>query len=506
MPRPRLASGELSLRAIEPNDIEFVRIWRNAQMNVLRQSSPITPEAQVRYFAEHVWPDKELLLPRQILLAIERGGELIGYGGLVHISWAYRRAEISFLLEPILEHDQTALKDIFTRFLVLIQELAFADLMLHKLATETYAHRVVHIQALEDVGHCREGRLREHVVVDGKPMDALLHGILAHEWRRPFSPHHSTAILVTSASGKSPLIRAVKEASKRLGGTCVIAGDSDPNAPTKYEADGFWQIPHLCDDILIDFIKDCHARAISIILPTRDGELEFWANHRETFAQAGIEVIVSTADAIARCRDKLEFARFGKAANLPMIPAATEPDVFGDCLLVVKERFGAGSRGLGLKLSRTAAVEHAHNLADPVFQPFVSGPEISVDGWVGKDGRVTGVVLRRRDRVVNGESQVTTTFRDATLEAQAVRVLTALALRGPVVLQAIVVDGGLQVIECNPRFGGASTASIAVGLDTIYWSLAETLGHSMPNHFQRAPSEIRQVRMPTDRLIYGSDF
>jgi carbamoyl-phosphate synthase large subunit len=114
--------------------------------------------------------------------------------------------------------------------------------------------------------------------------------------------------------------------------------------------------------------------------------------------------------------------------------------------------------------------------------------------------------LRRRDRVVSGESQVTTTFRDVVLEDQAVRVLAALKLYGPVVIQAIVVDGGLQVIECNPRFGGASTASIAVGLDSLYWSLADALIDSAPPIFKRTSCDIRLVRMPVDKVIYGPDF
>lgn len=315
------------------------------------------------------------------------------------------------------------------------------------------------------------------------------------------------SVLVTSASRKVPLLRALKEAALHINPCAkVVAGDMDPMAVARFEADGFWQMPRINDDALNELIDGCRSRSISVVLPTRDGELDFWARHREAFAHAGIAVIVSSPDSIARCRDKLEFARFGSAAGLPMIPAAETPQPFSDETLVVKERFGAGSRGLGLDLAREAAIEHARGLDEPVFQPFVHGPEISIDGWVDRHGKVAGVVLRRRDRVVSGESQVTTTFRDAKLEAQAVRVLTALQLRGPVVLQAIVTDSGLQVIECNPRFGGASTASIAAGLDSLRWSLMEALGDSTPPAFKRSPGEIQQVRIPVDRVIHGLDL
>lgn len=507
MPRPRLEDGVLALRAVAPDDIESIRQWRNAQMDVLRQSAIITSEAQERYFAECVWPDKSLLQPRQILLAIERHGELIGYGGLVHISWPYRRAEISFLTEPRLEHEQATLFEYFSRYLALIQELAFEDLRLYRLTTETYAHRKVHIKALEALGHRMEGRLRSHVIVDGKLSDALMHGILDHEWRNRCSSRRYLRVLVTSASRKVPLIRALKQVSLKIGRDVqVIAADIDKLAPAQFEADDFWQMPRFSDEIVRDLIEECRVRDISVVLPTRDGELDFWARHRGVFANAGVEVIVASPGAIARCRDKLAFAHFGVDAGLPIIPAAATPDPFDSGPLVVKERFGAGSRGIGLNLTKHAAVEHARYLDEPVFQPFVPGPEISIDGWVDRHGRVAGVVLRRRDRVVSGESQVTTTFQDSDLEEQATRVLTALELQGPVVLQAIVVDGRLQIIECNPRFGGASTASIAVGLDSLYWSLAEALGELNPPIFQRMPGEIRQVRVPMDRLLYDSDL
>ncbi len=315
------------------------------------------------------------------------------------------------------------------------------------------------------------------------------------------------SVLLTSASRKIPLLRALKQAIMRIDRPFkVVAGDIDPMAIARFEADEFWQMPRLTDDILSELIESCHARSISIVLPSRDSELDFWACHRQAFLKEGIEVIVSSPEAIALCRDKLAFARFGHDLDLSMIPTDKTPDSFEGVRFVVKERFGAGSRGLGLNLDYQQAVEHAKGLDEPVFQPFVPGPEISIDGWVNARGQVVGVVLRRRDLVVSGESQVTTTFRDAALEREAIQILTALQLRGPVVLQAIVVDGRLQVIECNPRFGGASTASIAAGLDSLYWSLTEAIGDTEFPEFHRISGEARQIRMSVDRVIYDSDF
>jgi carbamoyl-phosphate synthase large subunit len=57
----------------------------------------------------------------------------------------------------------------------------------------------------------------------------------------------------------------------------------------------------------------------------------------------------------------------------------------------------------------------------------------------------------------------------------------------------------LHVIECNPRFGGASTLGIAVGLDSLHWSLLELSGADLRLWpFHRAPTQVRQVRVPHD--------
>jgi len=507
IPSPRIERYSLTLRAVAPEDIELIRQWRNAQMDVLRQSLPISREEQQRYFSEHVWPYMGSLCPPQLLLSIERQGVLIGYGGLVHFDWEARRAEISFLLRPELESQPEALSEIFLEYLDVIYELAFVYLGLHRLTTETFEFRKVHLKVMEESGLKLEGILRGHVLVGGELMSSYLHGILASEWSNRRSRIKQLGLLVTSASRKIPLIRSLKDASRRLGSKPrVIGGDRDPLAIAQFEADEFWVMPDINMVSVEEMISECQRRDVKVILPTRDGELDYWARHRDTFFNSGIEVIISLPQSISRCRDKLSFSRFGEETGLPIISASMTPEGGAGSLFVVKERYGAGSRRIGLRLSMDAALEHAKDLGEPIFQPFVDGPEISIDSWVSKTGDVPGVVLRRRDVIVAGESQVTTTFQDAEIESKVIEVIKALRLRGPVVLQAIISEHGLQIIECNPRFGGASTASIAVGLDSLYWSLAEVEDTHFKPIFSRTSGEVRQVRYPVDRIVYDSSF
>jgi len=153
-------------------------------------------------------------------------------------------------------------------------------------------------------------------------------------------------------------------------------------------------------------------------------------------------------------------------------------------------------------------VVHGQLLENPIYQPFVKGKEISIDAWVYSNHLVKGLIMRTRDIVVGGESQVTTTFSDPEIEAEALKAIEHLQLSGHVVMQAIVDnDGNFWIIECNPRFGGASTISIKAGLDSLYWSLLGAIGVDVSDiPFEKIEGQVRQVRVPYDISFFSTKF
>jgi RimJ/RimL family protein N-acetyltransferase len=178
LPDEAVTQGEYSLVTVQDDHIEAIRQWRNAQIDVLRQAAPISPEQQVAYYAQHIWPALEVPQPANILLVLQQGSQPIGYGGLVHLAWEHRRGEVSFLLDTVLTADTTRHARLFEIYLGLIKTLAFDKLGLHRLCTETYAFRDGTIGVLEQSGFRLEGRLRDHVWVRGQWVDALMHGCL----------------------------------------------------------------------------------------------------------------------------------------------------------------------------------------------------------------------------------------------------------------------------------------------------------------------------------------
>lgn len=175
---------EFSIHPIHEENMEPIRIWRNEQMEVLRQNKELSSDDQLNYFNGVVKPLFELNKPSQLLFGFYKNTDLIGYGGLVHISWIDLRAEMSFLVNTKLSKDAQNYKESMKAFISLILKLVFVELKFNKVFTETYDFRTLHISILEESGYKVEGILREHICVNNKYYNSIIHSILKKEYEQ----------------------------------------------------------------------------------------------------------------------------------------------------------------------------------------------------------------------------------------------------------------------------------------------------------------------------------
>lgn len=307
-------------------------------------------------------------------------------------------------------------------------------------------------------------------------------------------------VLVTSISKKVPLIKAVRKALHFFGPTCRLFGaDSNANCIGQYFVDHFWHSLKIEDLSKWDILEYCKKHDIRAIIPTRNEELLFWSEMEEFLCSNQIHVMVSPLDSLKNCLDKFLFYDCLTKTQIKTPDTAMDLSKLKGDLFVVKERNGAGSKGIGLKLTKEAALNHAKTLQNPIFQSFIPGPEYSVDLYITKTGLVNGVIARKRLLVVEGESQITETVTHKDLEELSKKAALKLSLKGHVLFQIIQseIDKSYSIIECNPRFGGASTLSILAGLDSFRWFFHEALHEKLPT-FKRSPNEIRLVRHAED--------
>ncbi|MBT9172537.1 MAG: hypothetical protein DDT21_00923 [Syntrophomonadaceae bacterium] len=172
--------GEYFLVTIRKADMLLIKKWRNEQIEVLRQKSLLTDEDQNRYYDQVISPSIISAAPEIVLFSCLLMDNCIGYGGLTNIDWIAKRAEVTFLLDSELPKDHRQYQYYFDRFLKLLKKIAFNDLKLHRLFTETYDLRPYHIFVLENNGFKFEGRMRQHIYLEkeGRYIDSLIHGCL----------------------------------------------------------------------------------------------------------------------------------------------------------------------------------------------------------------------------------------------------------------------------------------------------------------------------------------
>lgn len=179
-------SWDLNKRTYRPigeSDLDELMRWRNEQQAVLRQQEKLTLAHQQRWFTDVVEPSYHQTHPRSLQVMALNGNRRVSYGGLTNIEWVSRRAELSFLVATELTQSLDDYTAELRCFLDWTACFGFEELGFNRIFTETWEFRYEHIRILESYGFVPEGRLRHHVVKRGRTHDALVHGLLAKDWR-----------------------------------------------------------------------------------------------------------------------------------------------------------------------------------------------------------------------------------------------------------------------------------------------------------------------------------
>ncbi|MDO9551544.1 GNAT family N-acetyltransferase [Rhodonellum sp.] len=171
--RQVFSMGKFTLVPLRYGDRYDIMKWRNKQIYHLRQNKLLSEKEQDNYFKEVVSKLFVQVQPNQILFSYLEGDTCIGYGGLVHINWVDRNAELSFIMDTSLEEKHFEFH--WINFIKLIEKVAFEDLDLHKIFTYAFDLRPKLYVALEKANFKDEARLGEHCLFEGRYIDVLIH-------------------------------------------------------------------------------------------------------------------------------------------------------------------------------------------------------------------------------------------------------------------------------------------------------------------------------------------
>ena len=165
--------GNYKIAPLRFNDRSDIMQWRNDQIIFLRQSELLTDDRQYKYFDKILRLHFDEDTPNQLLFSFFENDKLIGYGGLVHVDWKSKNAEISFILKTDL-NDEDQYFEKFTVYLQLISTLA-KEIPIHKIYTYGYDLSEYRFKPLIAESFILEARLKQHKKLKHKLHDVLIY-------------------------------------------------------------------------------------------------------------------------------------------------------------------------------------------------------------------------------------------------------------------------------------------------------------------------------------------
>lgn len=166
-------NGDYSIVPIRYEDRLDILKWRNEQMYHLRQKEPLTKDNQDIYYKNIIARLFNEDSPTQLLFSYLKNNVCIGYGGLVHINWGNKEAEVSFIMDTQFEKNE--FETHWSNFLFLLKKVAFGQLEFNIVFTYAYNLRPHLYPVLEKNGFKLKERLANEIEIEGKKVDVLIH-------------------------------------------------------------------------------------------------------------------------------------------------------------------------------------------------------------------------------------------------------------------------------------------------------------------------------------------
>ena len=298
-------------------------------------------------------------------------------------------------------------------------------------------------------------------------------------------------------------------------------------------ADDFFTVPHGSDSHYIHEVqRQVKDRKIDLIIPITTAELIPLSKAKNDLNHQGTRVVVSETSALEIANDKGKLYNHLKehGVDVPSYRIVHDLNSFDQALdalevdekpVIFKPCVANGSRGFRIIDQNVDAHElwlkHKPNnsyisrqeslnlLSKGHFVPllvsdYLEGDEYSVDCMV-VNGKAEMIIPRKRLKINNGISVEGLIEQKTDVIAYCEKVLSTLALEGPIGIQVKYSGSKPYILEINPRLQGTSIAAMGAGVNlpmlTAQWGLGESIdwhaqrdGIKWGTHFYRIYQEV----------------
>ncbi|MEZ4909310.1 MAG: ATP-grasp domain-containing protein [Saprospiraceae bacterium] len=320
-------------------------------------------------------------------------------------------------------------------------------------------------------------------------------------------------ILICSAGRRVSLVEYFKRDSKILiPGAKVFTTDLNPSMSSAcLVSDNSFKVGRFSDDDYIEGLLNlCLNNEIGMVIPTIDTELLLLSQHKVSFQNKGIELIVSDESFVRKCRDKRHINNFflEKGFQVPK-EISREYPIFP---LFIKPIDGSSSQDLFLIDTSSKLSEYHRENQKLMWMEYLSPKEFrefTVDLYYDRENSLKCIVPRIRIAVRGGETSKGITVKDLDLIEFIKKNLGIIpGAIGCLTLQVFqnIKNGDIYGIEINPRFGGGYPLSYLAGAHYPAWLIKEYLLHEKIEEFESWEDKVLLLRHDAEMIIHDFDY
>ena len=279
-------------------------------------------------------------------------------------------------------------------------------------------------------------------------------------------------ILISGASGivGYGILRSLKNAGCKLIGTTIY---EDSAAPAF--CDIFELAPKTCEPHYIDWLCGIIKKhKVDMIIPSIEADTTAWNKNRATLEKTGAFVLLNTPELIELCADKWLF--YEKIKDLKYaIPSSIEPDFDQfELPFLLKPRCGFGSKGIVRVENAKIFEAHKNRIGKTLMvQPIIGNDEeeYTASAFFDKESNLKAYMVLKRKLANEGFTEKAKVVDLDGAKAAMEELAKIFKPIGPTNFQFRKTNGGLKLLEINPRISSATSIRTAFGYNESLMSI-----------------------------------
>lgn len=217
----------------------------------------------------------------------------------------------------------------------------------------------------------------------------------------------------------------------------------------------------------------CRKNNIDIIIPVSDSEIKFLSYYPFTL---DIPILKVSPEIVEISLDKFKTSKF--VSDIGDFSPKTFLNYDPENLtlpIIVKPRFGRGSKDVRLCSNVEEVNFHSHLLESPIFQELLLPNDREITCGVYRNRNHETHVIQLQRRISGGRTNWARVVSIDSISIMCEEIAYRLDLLGSINIQCILTSSGPKVFEINPRYSSSVAMRHKLGFSDLVWGIEELL-------------------------------